>query len=649
MHSFTYIFKTSSKRRMIMNIKTGLKRICSIALMVCLLATFVPTVSASAAQDTLQENMEYLVNECGQRLYGTPNEEKAAIYVENKFKEYGYTDVERVKIDQNSVNYTGRLTFKDGAADILGNAYPSTPEKGTFDKITGKLVDLGTNADYAVPTGVTGDIIGAVNFNTAAEYTTANVNAIIEEIKKVDDVSLNGLLITVKDTIKVPSVPKKSTSMDSATVPCVVTTQLFFDKTLANAADFDGMERYTRTQTNAVIATKPASTDDPDAIIIVTSHLDSVLASPGANDNATGISSNLEVAKNLANVDLGNIEVRFAVVGAEEGGGMLGSVYVTESLSAEEKAIALNINMDMLGPGDGAEYYGALLNAVSMDIINYDENGKKLQSLTFNLPAYLVTDEAKAVTWKDDIENVRIYRYGSSDHEKFAKVGIDASSMIVVVDETDDIEAINHTSKDNLQDNYSRECHVMCTQVIENGVLKAGKLELTKKAKVTFTEREADVKATLTNADQLFKLYNKVIATLTAEDGTTQEVTFTKEQKSLTGLAAGEYTISDVKGYATGVADNKDEARNEELKNFTTDLVGVATTGPDPELVPPADDDSQNVPPLGDDDSTVGGNDVVTGDENKTETDVPKTGDNAMVMTWAIVAIAAALGASVTV
>ena len=77
---------------------------------------------------------------------------------------------------------------------------------------------------------------------------------------------------------------------------------------------------------------------------------------------------------------------------------MLGSVYVVNSLSAEEKAIAINLNMDMLG-GIADAAGGAKLNAVSMDI--------NPRPLAFNLPAYLVTDGAANVTWADGIENVR--------------------------------------------------------------------------------------------------------------------------------------------------------------------------------------------------------------------------------------------------
>ena len=46
-----------------------------------------------AEEDSLREHMEYFVNHIGQRLAGTPNEDKAAAYIKDQFEAIGYTDV----------------------------------------------------------------------------------------------------------------------------------------------------------------------------------------------------------------------------------------------------------------------------------------------------------------------------------------------------------------------------------------------------------------------------------------------------------------------------------------------------------------------------------------------------------------------------
>ncbi len=85
-----------------------------------------------------------------------------------------------------------------------------------------------------------------------------------------------------------------------------------------------------------------------DNVVVVGAHLDSVAAGPGINDNGSGSSTILEVARQLVRVRPNNT-VRFIWFGAEELG-LLGSThYVSELDEAQIAAIALNLNFDMLG------------------------------------------------------------------------------------------------------------------------------------------------------------------------------------------------------------------------------------------------------------------------------------------------------------
>ncbi|XP_065194837.1 aminopeptidase-like [Sycon ciliatum] len=97
-----------------------------------------------------------------------------------------------------------------------------------------------------------------------------------------------------------------------------------------------------------VLATLPRG--NPGTTIVVGSHLDSVPAGPGINDNGSGSSVNLELALQFADLDLQpKNKVMFAWWGAEEWG-LVGSRHFVNTLSAGEKAnISLNLNMDMLG------------------------------------------------------------------------------------------------------------------------------------------------------------------------------------------------------------------------------------------------------------------------------------------------------------
>jgi Zn-dependent M28 family amino/carboxypeptidase len=85
-----------------------------------------------------------------------------------------------------------------------------------------------------------------------------------------------------------------------------------------------------------------------DRVVVVGAHLDSVPEGPGINDNGSGTATILEIALQMANLNVRN-QVRFAFWGAEESG-LLGSEYYVSQLSKREtKDIAVKLNFDMLG------------------------------------------------------------------------------------------------------------------------------------------------------------------------------------------------------------------------------------------------------------------------------------------------------------
>ena len=87
---------------------------------------------------------------------------------------------------------------------------------------------------------------------------------------------------------------------------------------------------------------------DPNNVVMVGAHLDSVNAGPGINDNGSGSAAILETARMIAKAKPRN-KLRFALWGAEESN-LVGSTYYVNNLSAEERAkIALYLNFDMIG------------------------------------------------------------------------------------------------------------------------------------------------------------------------------------------------------------------------------------------------------------------------------------------------------------
>ena len=101
-------------------------------------------------------------------------------------------------------------------------------------------------------------------------------------------------------------------------------------------------------------------TGDPENVVMIGAHLDSVIGGPGIQDNGSGSAAILEVALQLENVFAVNTQgssalenkVRFAWWSAEESG-LIGSNFYVNDLAQNDSAglgdISLYLNFDMIG------------------------------------------------------------------------------------------------------------------------------------------------------------------------------------------------------------------------------------------------------------------------------------------------------------
>lgn len=145
---------------------------------------------------------------------------------------------------------------------------------------------------------------------------------------------------------------------------------------------------------------------DPENVIMLGGHLDSVVAGAGINDDGSGSSLVLEVKTALENFRVKN-KVRFAWWGAEENG-LLGSKYYTANLNTSEaNNILTYLNFDMVSRG----YFGV-----------FDGDGS-----TYNLTAPPGSEFIEK-TFVDDMTskgiNVTAARFtGGSDYQSFFNIG----------------------------------------------------------------------------------------------------------------------------------------------------------------------------------------------------------------------------------
>jgi Zn-dependent M28 family amino/carboxypeptidase len=103
----------------------------------------------------------------------------------------------------------------------------------------------------------------------------------------------------------------------------------------------------TRTTRN-VIAETPGG--DPDNVVVVGAHLDSVSRGPGINDNGSGSGTILEIAEVYADQNrTPRNKLRFIWFGAEELGLVGSNYYVANLDTAERGQIMAMVNFDMVG------------------------------------------------------------------------------------------------------------------------------------------------------------------------------------------------------------------------------------------------------------------------------------------------------------
>ncbi len=98
--------------------------------------------------------------------------------------------------------------------------------------------------------------------------------------------------------------------------------------------------------TRNVIAETPGG--DPDNVIVLGAHLDSVGVGAGINDNGSGSAAILEIAEQLQGVAVRN-KIRFIWFSAEESGLLGSEAYVAGLSGPQRDRIAAMLNFDMIG------------------------------------------------------------------------------------------------------------------------------------------------------------------------------------------------------------------------------------------------------------------------------------------------------------
>jgi Zn-dependent M28 family amino/carboxypeptidase len=296
-------------------------------------------------------------NNDGTRASGTPGYAASAAYVKKTLKAAGY----KVKEQQFTFPF-----FRELAPATLAQVTPTptTYETGTFSfsgsgEVTGTVVP--TNDVLVPPPPSPGSTSGC----EASDFAPAPAGPSIALIQRgtcTFQIKVTNAVAAGYDAVIIFN--EGQPGRDD-----LITGDLgaVFDVPVVGLSFADGAALYAATQAGPVTARVTTSTEtdenatttnviadspggDPNKIVVVGSHLDSVVEGPGINDNGSGTATNLEIAEQLAALKVKpRQKVRFAFWGAEEAG-LLGSEYYVAHLSDTELGkIYANLNFDMLG------------------------------------------------------------------------------------------------------------------------------------------------------------------------------------------------------------------------------------------------------------------------------------------------------------
>jgi aminopeptidase YwaD len=278
-------------------------------------------------------HVEALAGRIGVRLAGTGAEQRAADYVAEQFRSYGY------QVERQPFNF---LYFEDKGSTlaILGPQGRSFEARAMVYSRAGQaraqLVDagLGRTEDFAAG-DFQGKIAlvkrGAIRFTDKAR-NAAQAGAVAVVVYNHEPGHFWGTLLDVSE------VPIIGVSDEAG-------------RLLLEALGARAVEAQLSVQTiseyrpsHNIVARWPGSAP---TIVVVGGHYDSVAVGPGANDNASGVAVVLEAARALA----GHPGVAFLAFGAEELGLWGSQSYVNSLTAPQRQQIVAVLNVDMVGRG----------------------------------------------------------------------------------------------------------------------------------------------------------------------------------------------------------------------------------------------------------------------------------------------------------
>ncbi|MED2977702.1 M28 family peptidase [Bacillus swezeyi] len=359
------------------------------------------------------QTIYHLSETIGPRVTGTAEEKKSGQFIAKQMKK------SKLKVSTQTFSIPDRL---EGILTVHGDEISSRPAAGSAptaeEGLTAPLYDAG----LGLPGDFTKEAKGKIAVILRGELT------FYEKAKNAAEAGAAGVIIYNHIDGLVPLTP--NLGGNKTDIPVVGIKKDDGEKLLSEQEATLKVKAFkNQTSQNVIGVRKPKGIKNPD-IVYVTSHYDSVPDAPGANDNASGTSVVLELARIMKNIPADK-EIRFITFGAEEIG-LVGSRYYISHLSEQEiKRSAANFNLDMVAT-------------------NW-ENASQLYINTPDGSANLVWQLSQTAAAKLGKGVLYLSQGGSSDHVPFNEAGIDSANFIWGEPGTGALEPWYHTPFDTIE------------------------------------------------------------------------------------------------------------------------------------------------------------------------------------------------------
>lgn len=355
----------------------------------------------------------------GTRAAGTAGYDASVAYVSERLETAGYTvtlqpfTLTQFTEDAEPTLSAGKATYEPGE-DISTMTYSGSGE------VTAPVVAV----DVQLPPGEPNTSTSGCTPDDFSEFPSGSIALIqrgsctfSDKARNAQDAGAVGVIIFNEGQQGRRDVVEGTLSADAKLTVPVLGARFSVGEALAETKELVTMSATTsKTEivTHNVLAEHWAG--DPEQTIVVGAHLDSVQAGAGINDNASGSAAILELAEEIARLEMPlTNRLRFAFWGAEELG-LLGSAYYVSNLSEDERDdILANLNFDMIASPNYVRFI-------------YDGDGSDTPEPG---PAGSDIIEQRFEEWFEgqDLDSEATAFSGRSDYGPFIAVGIPAGGL----------------------------------------------------------------------------------------------------------------------------------------------------------------------------------------------------------------------------